>query len=118
MTPVDVRVKIGPELSIGKNEIVNVSQVTCKNDVASWKDILLTGSPALAMNTAIFGTLANGMTINGTDYLSPIQSGIQVMTITGLNSDSISIRVYIVLNRSPTQDIKVNKGDVIGQINF
>lgn len=118
MTPVDVRVKIGPELSIGKNEIVNVSQVTCKNDVANWKDILLTGSPALTMNTAIFGTLANGMTINGTDYLSPIQSGIQVMTITGLNSASISIRVYIVLNRSPTQDIKVNKGDVIGQINF
>ncbi|HFK7186844.1 TPA: fimbrial protein [Serratia odorifera] len=117
-TPVDVRVRIGPQLSYGKNEIVNVSQVTCKNDVSSWTDYLKTDSPALSMNSAIFGGIGSGMTINGRDYPSPVSSGISVVTLTNLNSQSIAIRVYIVLNRFPTPDIKINKGDVIGQINF
>ncbi|MFI8416093.1 fimbrial protein [Serratia sp. NPDC078593] len=117
-TPVDVRVRIGPQLSYGKNEIVNVSQVTCKNDVASWTDYLKTASPALAMNNAIFGTIGSGMTINGRDYNSPVPSNVSVLTLTNLNSQSVAIRVFIVLNKSPTTDIKINKGDVIGQINF
>lgn len=117
-TPVDVRVRIGPQLSYGKNEIVNVSQVTCKNDVASWYDYLKTDSPALSMNSAIFGAIGSGTTINGSDYNSPVPAGISVLSLTGLQTQSVAIRVYIVLNRFPTPDIKVNKGDVIGQINF
>lgn len=117
-TPVDVRVRIGPQLSYGKNEIVNVSQVTCKNDVASWWDFLKTDAPALTMNTGIFGAIGSGMTINGADYNSPVSSNISVLNLTGLQTSSVAIRVFIVLNRFPTPDIKVNKGDVIGQINF
>lgn len=117
-TPVDVRVRIGPQLSYGKNEIVNVSQVTCKNDVASWTDFLKTDSPALTMNNAIFGGIGSGTTINGADYNSPVPAGISVMTLTNLNQQTVNIRVYIVLSRFPTPDIKINKGDIIGQINF
>lgn len=117
-TPVDVRVRIGPQLSYGKNEIVNVSQVTCKNDVSNWTDYLKTDSPALTMNNAIFGGIGSGTTINGADYNSPVQAGISVMTLTNLNQQTVKIQVYIVLSRFPTPDIKINKGDVIGQINF
>ncbi|QHA89892.1 P pilus assembly protein, pilin FimA [Serratia rhizosphaerae] len=116
--PVDVRVRIGPQLSYGKNEIVNVSQVTCKNDTASWIDYLKTDSPALTMNNAIFGGISNGTTINGADYNSPVPAGISVMELTNLNQQTVNIRVYIVLSRFPTPDIKINKGDIIGQINF
>ncbi|HID9895599.1 TPA: fimbrial protein [Serratia marcescens] len=116
-TPVDVRVTIGPQLSYGKNEIVNVSQVTCKNTIASWYDYLKTDSNALSVSGAL-RSVSTGMTINGADYLSPIRAGINVLTLTNLQSGSIPIRVYIVLNRSPTSDIKINKGDIIGQVNF
>lgn len=98
-TPVDVRVRIGPQLSYGKNEIVNVSQVTCKNDVASWWDYLKTDAPALTMNTGIFGAIGSGMTINGADYNSPVSSNISVLNLTGLQTSSVAIRVFIVLNR-------------------
>lgn len=70
------------------------------------------------MNSAIFGAIGSGTTINGSDYNSPVPSGISVLSLTGLQTQSVAIRVYIVLNRFPTPDIKVNKGDVIGQINF
>ncbi|WP_041411948.1 fimbrial protein [Serratia sp. FGI94] len=105
-------------MSYGKNEIVNVSQVTCKNDTASWIDYLNTDISALTMNNAIFGGIGSGTTINGTDYNSPVPAGISVMTLTNLNQQTVNIRVYIVLSHFPTPDIKINKGDVIGQINF
>jgi type 1 fimbria pilin len=117
-TPVDVRVKIGPELAYGKNEVVNVSQVTCSNSVASWRDFLKTDSPGLEMNTAIFGTIANGATIHGADHNSPVPEGISVLNLTALETGTVEIRAYIILNRSPSSDIRVRKGDVIGQINF
>lgn len=116
-TPIDVRVRIGPQLSYGKNEIVNVSQVTCKSE-ASWTDYLKTDSPALSLNAGIFGTLDNGMTIEGVDYISPVSSGISALTVSNRESKSVSLRVFIVLKRFPTPDIRINKGDVIGQVNF
>lgn len=117
-TPVNVRVRIGPDLQLGKNEIVNVSQVTCTNDVASWTDYLKTDASALSLNTALFGGIGFGATINGTDYTAPVPGGISIMTLTNKASQTVVLRVYIVLNKAPTRDIKISQGDIIGQINF
>lgn len=116
--PVDVRVRIGPLLNRGKNEIINVSQVSCKNDVYSWTDFLLTSSNTLDLNSTFFSGLRTGLTINGTDYDTPVPAGVMIQTLTRLNAAPVPIRMFIYVNSYPSSDISIKQGDVIGTINF
>ncbi|AHY09703.1 fimbrial protein [Serratia plymuthica] len=112
--PIPVRVSIGPNLVEGKNEISNVSQVTCKNDISSWTDYL-------KLNSILFKNTNHqyGVTINGIDYdlTSPIV-GVQVLSVTGLKTVPLPMQIYIRLKKNPTQDYKVKKGDMIALLSF
>ncbi|HAT4517058.1 TPA: fimbrial protein [Serratia marcescens] len=117
--PVPVRVKIGPNLSDGKNEIGNIGQVSCKSDIANWIDYLYAASVMLTSPSLEFGRV--GITINGVDYdlSSPSLDSIKVLEVTGLKTVSVPVQLYLKINRKgPSRDIKISKGETFAIINF
>lgn len=117
-TPVDVRVRVGPVLKKGKNEIINIQQVTCRSDVYDITDFLHTGPDALALNSTFFTGITTGLTVSGVDYNSPVPAGIHVQTLTHLASGQIPLKMYIVVRPFPTPNISIKQGDVVATINF
>lgn len=117
-TPVDVNVRIGPILTSGKNEIINVDQVTCRSDVFSITDYLFLQQNGVTLNQTIFRNVQAGVSIDNQDYALPGVPRVAVQTLTHLQSGLIPIRLYINVVPYPTPDITIKRGDVIGQINF
>lgn len=116
--PVEVRVKIGPDLIDGKNEIINVSQVTCTNEVRNWHDYLKTDTDAMLVNTSIFKNNKAGLQINDMYHDDPVPSGLQILDITNSQTASLSMKMFIELKKQPSADIQIRKGDLIAQINL
>ncbi|WP_434461835.1 fimbrial protein [Serratia plymuthica] len=113
--PVPVRVSIGPNLVNGKNEITNVSQVTCRNDIANWTDYL-----DLSYAFLIYKGYQYGVTINGVDYDLNTSSSvkIRVLSVTGNRTVTVPLQIYIKLQKNPTRDIQVRKGDMVAVLTF
>ena len=118
-TPVPVKVKIGPNLIEGKNEISTLTQITCKNDFAGWRDIL-------KINAAVFYRIEflfnGGMTIKGTDYdIIPggsLGSPIEVINVGNLASAMVPIQLFIKIGKKPERDVLIKKDERIGAVYF
>jgi type 1 fimbria pilin len=118
-TPVEVRVRIGPVLKEGKNEIINVSQINCRNDYGNIIDYLDLDANGATLTTSLFKNVAAGITVNGSDYLlNSLPKISNLQTLTRLQSQSIPLSLYIMVVPYPTPDITIKRGDKIGQINF
>ncbi|MGP2757955.1 fimbrial protein [Serratia marcescens] len=113
-TPVQVRVHIGPEFVSGKNLISNVSQVTCKNDVSSWTDYLTLAS--VIVNLSDLYLFNVGVTINGVDYDIPENDPFikkRLLSVTGLQTVSVPMQMYIRVRKQPSRDISIRKGTTL-----
>ncbi|HDT2108497.1 TPA: fimbrial protein [Enterobacter roggenkampii] len=117
-TPVKVYVNIGPDLIDGKNEIINVSQISCKNDVRAWHDYLKTDNDAMILNTYIFKNIMTGLQINDMYHQYPIPSGLEILDLNNGQSAPLNMKMFIDLKKQPNSDIHIRKGDFIAQINL
>ncbi|WP_075182396.1 fimbrial protein [Pantoea sp. 1.19] len=115
LRPVDVSVHLGPVISQGRNLVVNMQQVTCTNDVSSWKDFLtLDGS--LALSPTYFSGINAEFNINGS--VNNNVTGYEVMSATQRETLPINIVASIILDKNPHRDIVIHQGDVLAQFNF
>ncbi|MEL5640082.1 fimbrial protein [Serratia ureilytica] len=116
-TPVSVRVSIGPNFKDGKNEISSLAQVTCKNDVSNWTDYLEITTAFIY--PAFANGLVGGVTINGVDHdLNSPAINKPVLSVTGLNTVKVPMDLYIKLNKKPSRDFRIKKGELIAEVNF
>ncbi len=116
--PIEVRVSVGPDLIEGKNQIINVSQITCTNEVANWHDYLKTDTDAMIVNSSIFKDNKAGLQINDMYHDDPVPPGKQILDITNKQTMPLSMKMFIELKKQPSADIQIRKGDLIAQINL
>lgn len=114
-----INVAINPDVSAGKNLIVDLSQfITCKNDSydASWVDNMLIEYNGLELNAAVFPGLKAGMSVSGTDYLAPVPQ-IPVLELGSQESQSVPVVIFFEM-ASLGQALHIHTGDYLGYIKF
>ncbi len=117
--PVNVRVSIGPNIKTGKNEISNIEQITCRNDVSDWQWWDYLWFKRVVVNMPQEG-LQYGVTVKGVDYdLHPSSSfNIRAVDAPPLSSQNVPLKFYIKLSKNPGRDIKIKRGDEIATFYF
>lgn len=118
---VTIPVTVGPTLTSGKNVLANLSTaVSCHNDsspdwaIGAFIDYL--EATALELYPALSG-VTGGVTINGTDYDSPIPTT-NVYTLTWGQTRALPVQVYIRLSPSPSNPVIIHTGDMLAKISF
>ncbi|WP_338638026.1 fimbrial protein [Erwinia persicina] len=116
--PIDVRVNLESSLTSGLNQIYSLTQISCRNDVESWNDVLKTDKMSSILNQTLFPDFTALVVINGIRYSLPLLQEIDVMSLTQLKTKAVDIQLLMELNPNPTKDIAIHKGDVIGEFYF
>lgn len=117
-TPVDTWVILSPEQKPGMVQLLSVNQISCKNDVYKWTDILSTDAMATIFNEKLFTDMTGSLTINGSQYYPPIRSGIKVISVTKSETKTIDMNLNLTLKKTPSKNIIIKRGDVIGEFRF
>lgn len=122
--PLPVRIRVSPNLVDGKNSIVNVSQIYCKNDLPGnyiWTDYLY--FKAVSVRKADLYPLTLGITINGNDFDIPgnmlsLKNLEYLFQVVSGGKRNVPINMYIKMNKRPSRDVVIKKGDVIAKIDM
>lgn len=112
----NVDVVVQTDRITGKNQIVDLNQINCKNDstIGNWIDILSIEDNGLVLNPALFNGLSAGVTISGKDYISPVPKT-EIFRL--LNQDRSRIPAIVFFQLSALgRELHINKGDYIGKI--
>lgn len=100
--PIDVMVNLESSLSSGLNQIYSLTQISCRNDVESWRDILKTDKMSNMLNQTLFPDFTAKVVINGVLWNLPLLQEIEVMSLTKLKSKAVNIQLLMELKPNPT----------------
>ncbi|AVE51390.1 P pilus assembly protein, pilin FimA [Serratia marcescens] len=119
-TPVPLRVKIGPNLVNGKNELSSLSQISCKNESWStgwWDEMRL--KTVLVVKPELY-PFTVGVKLEFSSYDIPgnrLDLDKLVLAMGGGHGGSpfyrVPISLYIKVGKNPSQDVFIQKGDVL-----
>lgn len=122
--PVPVRIHVDPKLSSGKNHMVDVSRVICKNDSGDrgWLDMLFIDSVDV-VKPDLFD-VTKGVTVNGRDY-DIKGSGYKfnggynkLLELGGAGMGQVPMEMYIKLSKKPSRDIVIKEGEILVRLNM
>ncbi|MEG7437435.1 fimbrial protein [Serratia marcescens] len=122
--PVPVRIHVDPKLSSGKNQMVDVSSVICKNnaDDRGWVDMLFIDSVDVVKSDLF--DVTKGVTVNGRDYdikgsgykFNDLNN--QLLKLGGGGMGQVPMEMYIKLSKKPSRDIVIKEGEILVRMNM
>ncbi|RTF41486.1 fimbrial protein [Serratia marcescens] len=123
-TPVPVRVSIGPNLVDGKNELSNLSQISCRNDSYdnSLLDVLRLKSMVVIKPELSFFTI--GVQLKDRFYEIAAGNSLNIDQVvlalwgTSILYHDLPINLYLKVKREPSWDIVIKKGDVLARFHM